>query len=103
MGDFFLFPNNNDEQITLVNMPLKMQKLGYQQKAWEYSSTLFVFTCLIPMLHLIGLAFMWTIPLSYERQVMAYHLLEIASAWYGLISLSSPPFPFIDDSVSIFF
>ena len=80
--DILLFGEKQVNDYSLISMPQTITKYGYGDvPAYEYSATLFVFTAIFPILHVIGLAFMWTIPMSVERQSEVFHILEFFSAW----------------------
>jgi uncharacterized membrane protein YgcG len=83
-GDLIVKPIDRYRLYSLVSFTGSVTNTGYEVPAFELSTLFFLMTAVMPCATVLGLAMMWTIPLTLDQQSLLFNWLEIASAWSSL-------------------
>jgi len=85
VGDFVIPYTDRTVDISVFNLPQLLQEAGIfseTPKLMVFAYVLFVVA--MPIIHIVGLAAMWVIPMTHASQKNYIHLMEIVSSWSAL-------------------
>jgi len=85
VGDFIIPYKARNLTYAIVDIPSALTESGLEgQYPTSLILSVIVFVIIMPIIHIVGLSIMWSVPLGPRNQIRIIHILEIVSAWSAI-------------------